>query len=56
MQVVELRREQAAEDSSGLDKTLPPGGNAPELVYHPGAAFLDSSLRWNDNEGIDAFR
>ena len=22
-----------------------------EQVYHPGTAFLDSSLRWNDDRG-----
>ena len=44
-------------ESRGLDKSFPQSGNAlwvSESVYHPGAALLDSSFRWNDDGAIDA--
>ena len=50
-----------AEESSGLYKPFPQGGNdrrmtpadrgKSQFVSHPASAPLDSSLRWNDNGG-----
>ena len=44
-------------ESSGLFNPFPHSGNAlraPESVYHPASAFLDSGFRRNDEGAIDA--